>query len=386
MNKKEENHSDHCVADFCGAMETISPTALAQDWDNVGLLAGDEQTSIHRVLLCIDLTRAVVDEAIREGAEIIMAYHPPIFKPVATLRAQSRGTDAIVFDCIRNGIAIYSTHTALDAADGGTNDVMAKLCGIEKTDPLEFVDEPGRDAGRDAGRDECKLVVFVPQNEVDKVADAMFSAGAGHIGDYSKCSYRLAGEGTFFGGDSTRPAIGQKGKLESVNEIRLETVVANKNLPAVVTAMIEAHSYDEPAFDLYPLQAKPVRGIGRVGRLAKSMKLRELAARLKKSTAATCVQTVGGQDCTIERAVIVVGAAGSLPFRIELTPSDVIITGEIRHHDGLTIQRTGCNAIALGHWASERPVLASLAIKLETLLPGVSIQISQADADPFQIV
>ena len=141
MSKKRPDR--HTVHDICSVMESIAPTALAQDWDNVGLLAGDPTAGVRRVLLCIDLTPPVVEEAIAEKVQFVMAYHPPIFKPAASLRADSSGTDAAVFRCIERGIALYSTHTALDAADLGTNDAIAKLCGLKKNEPLEYVDPPG---------------------------------------------------------------------------------------------------------------------------------------------------------------------------------------------------------------------------------------------------
>ena len=375
MTKRPRRTLKTVVFDLDQAMELIAPTAFAQEWDNVGLLAGDPAAAIHRVLLCIDLTHAVIDEAIRKRIELVLAYHPPIFRPIVTLRADSTGTDALVFRCVEEGIAIYSTHTALDAADGGTNDVIALLLGIQQTEPLEWVDQA------DSGQH--KLVVFVPPEEVEKVADAMFAAGAGHIGDYSRCSYRVCGTGTFLGGKSTSPAVGRKGRLEYVEEVRLEVIVPGQALPGVIQSMIEAHSYEEPAFDIYPLKPKPARGIGRVGTLPGAITLSSLARKLKRSTGATCVQTVGPVDRTVTRAVIVVGAAGSLPFSIPLMPSDVIITGEIRHHDALTIQRHDCTAIALGHWASERPVLEPLARRLQKLLPDITLTVSRTDTDPF---
>jgi len=159
-----------------------------------------------------------------------------------------------------------------------------------------------------------------------------------------------------------------------------------RSLPAVVSAMIEAHSYEEPAFDIYPLRPKPVRGIGRVGMLPAPIALSTLARKLKRATHATCVQFVGEAEHAVDRAIIVVGAAGSLPFRLMLTPHDVIVTGEIRHHDALTILRVGCTAIALGHWASERPTLPVLAKRIPDLLPTVTVKVSDADGDPFRAI
>ena len=378
MSRRSQASNRHNVAGFSDAMEAIAPTGLAQSWDNVGLLAGDLSASIRRVLLCIDLTVDVVDEAIRGKVDLILAYHPPIFKPIAALRVPSTGTDEAVFRCIRQGIAIYATHTALDAADGGTNDVLARLCGIRKTEPLEYVDDPGES--------EVKVVVFVPGDHVEDVADAMFAAGAGHIGDYNRCSYRTAGQGTFFGTETTSPTIGKRGRMEYVDEVRLESIVESQALPAVVSAIRRSHPYEEPAFDVYPLKPRPVRGIGRCGRLTRPTPLGKLARKLKRATQSASVQVVGPLDRAVNRAIIVVGAAGSKPFSSALASQDVIVTGEIRHHDALTIQRLGCTAIALGHWASERPVLEPLARRFEAALPGITAQVSDADRDPFQPV
>ena len=376
--KASDSGQGFTVQEVCVAMELMAPTAFAQEWDNVGLIAGDFDAPVRRVLLTIDLTAAVVDEARRGQADLILAYHPPIYKPIHALRSPGAGMEALVFDCIRHGIAIYSPHTALDAADGGTNDVIAGLCGVKQAEPLEYVDTPSPS--------ECKLVVFVPAEHVEKVANAMFGAGAGYIGDYTHCSYRSAGEGTFFGGESTAPTVGKRGRLEHVAEVKLETVAATHDLPGVVDALRSSHPYDEPAFDIYPLKPLPARGIGRCGPLPRPIVLAALARKVKRGTRAECVQIVGAPEATVDRAVIVVGAAGSLPFRIPLTPRHVIITGEIRHHDALTIRRHGCTAIALGHWASERPVLSHVGDRIEELLSGIATAVSRADCDPFQLV
>lgn len=369
----------HTIRAACEALARIAPPQLAQSWDNVGLLAGDPDAPLRRVLCCVDLTPAVVDEAIKGKYNLVVAYHPPIFKPITCIRADGHGTEALVFRCVAAGIAIYSTHTALDAAEGGTNDVLAELCGVKETEPLEYVDEPGRE--------QCKLVTFVPSGQLDRVANALFEAGAGIIGDYTHCSYRLAGGGTFLGGESTTPAVGKRGRLEHVEEIRIETVVDTCNLAAVVRALRQAHPYEEPAFDIYPLLPAPVRGIGRMGMLPKPITLAQLARKLKKGVEAGHVLIVGPGNRSVSRAIIVVGAAGSLPLT-KASPDEqtVIITGEIRHHDALTIERHGCCAIALGHWTSERPVLDSVAARLAEALPGAAIELSRADAEPFRMI
>jgi dinuclear metal center YbgI/SA1388 family protein len=357
-------------------MNDIAPTCLAQSWDNVGLIVGDLTALVSRVLLTIDLTEAVLDEAISRRAEFILAYHPPIFKPIRSLQRPGAGMEAAVFRCIQSGIAVYSPHTALDAAKGGTNDVLAELCGVTDPEPLEYVDEPGTR--------HVKLVVFVPLDHVEKVSDAVFSTGGGQIGDYSHCSFRVLGTGTFLGGELTQPTVGRKGRFETVQEIRLEVIVPVADLVNVLRAMRTAHPYEEPAYDVYPLQPKPVLGIGRRGPLARPTALGSLAHRLKNALGVRKVQRIGPAGRVVDRAILVAGSAGSLPFRVPLGGSDVIVTGEIRHHDALTIGRIGCTAIAVGHWASERPVLSHLAGRLRESLPGVELLVSRSDRDPFE--
>ncbi|MCP4245908.1 MAG: Nif3-like dinuclear metal center hexameric protein [bacterium] len=373
MSKRAKSKST-TLAQVCAALEKIAPLALAQVWDNVGLLAGDESAAVRRVLLCIDLTAAVVDEALARKVDLVMAYHPPLFRPITRLHGHGRRTDAHVFRCIAGGVAIYSMHTALDAADGGTNDVLAERCGVAETSPIEYTT---------TGPPKCKVVVFVPAESADTVAAAMFDAGAGHIGDYERCSYRLAGEGTFRGSESTNPTVGTAGQFERVAELRIESVVPKRSVPAVVEALRRAHPYEEPAFDVYPLEPDPVRGIGRVGKLTRPTTLSALAKKLKRTLEAPCTQIVGDPATPITRAIVCVGSAGSLPFRLPLTAGDVIITGEIRHHDALTIARHPCTAIALSHWASERPALEALTGRISDLQPALDVALSEADCDPF---
>jgi dinuclear metal center YbgI/SA1388 family protein len=373
--KQATRRTTTTVGDVVEVCRQLAPLEAAQDWDNVGLLAGDPAASVQRVLLAIDLTPQVAAECVQGRYEFVLAYHPPIFKPIKRLTADAAGPEAAVFACVAAGAAVYSMHTALDAAPGGTNDVLAGLAGLADPQPLVW-DAP-------AAR-ESKLVVFVPASHLEAVAEALFAAGAGRIGDYEKCSYRLDGEGTFFGGEATQPAVGRKGVLEKVAEVRLETVCPNRSLPQVVAALRETHPYEEPAFDIYPLTPRPRAGIGRVGRLARPCSLKQLAARLKKGCAADRVEVVGDPAQSVERLIIVAGAAGSLPFQAGLGPGDAVITGEMRHHDALSIARAEAAAVVLGHWHSERPTLASLARRLAEKLAGVNVQVSTKDAAPLR--
>lgn len=366
------------VGDVTRVLDGIAPPFLAQAWDNVGLLIGDRGAPCRRMLLCIDLTPAVLAEAIQGGCTFILAYHPPLFQPVKRLLADSTGTDALIHRAIAANVAVYSPHTALDAADGGTNDVIAELCGLTRVEPFEYV--PG-------GRQELKLVTFVPADHVEAVAGAMAEAGAGRIGDYEQCSFRLEGTGTFFGTDSTHPKVGRKGRLERVAELRLEMVCPAARLPEVTAALRTSHPYEEPAFDLYSLVPAPVRGIGRVGTLPAGVTLGTLAKKLQRATASRVLMVAGDAGTRVSRAAVCVGAAGRLPLeKPRSADCDVVVTGEIRHHDALTLLRRGVSAIALGHWESERPVLKPLAERLRRELPSVSVLISEADTPPFRCI
>ncbi len=379
-NLKKPKRQD--IASLCEAMEQIAPTWAAAEWDNVGLLAGARHWPLGRVLLTIDLTPSVLDEAIRGRCDAIVTYHPPIFRPVKRMIADRRQTEGLAAEAFTQRIAVYSPHTALDCAPGGTNDVLAGFAGLEEVRPFEAAALSERS---------CKLVVFVPAEHVERVAESVFSAGAGRIGAYEKCSYRLDGVGTFFGSESTAPVVGRKGRLERVNEVRLEVLFPRTRLAAVTMAVRRSHPYEEPAFDVYPLEglSDGKTGQGRVGRFTKIVTLGVLARRLATTTRAPCAMRIGRAGARLRRGYVCVGAAGSLPFEIpgeSLGSGDVVITGEIRHHDALRYERCGAAAIALGHSVSERPVLMPLASKLRTLLPGVAVVVSRADRDPFEAV
>ena len=367
------------VATLCDAMDSIAPRWAAAEWDNVGLIAGDRHWAVRRALVTVDLTPPVLDEAIRLRCQAIISYHPPIFKPVTRLIVDAAGQEAVVARALARNIAIYSPHTALDAAPGGTNDVLARLCDIVDPRPFTLAAPVCRS---------CKIVVFVPARDVDKVAEAMFAAGAGRIGEYEKCSFRTTGHGTFLGSAASNPRVGRRQQFERVEEIRIEAVVPSDRVTEVTDAMRRAHSYEEPAFDVYDVRNVTCDAIGqgRMGLLKTPVSLGAMARRLGRSVGATGMTIVGEAGMKIRRAMVCAGAAGSLPFDAETPPGpgDVVVTGEIRHHDALRYARVGAAAIALGHWTSERPAIKPLAARLSKLLPVIDLIVSRADHDPLR--
>lgn len=374
------------VRDVVVELERLAPTRLAEHWDNVGLIVGDESAEVSRVLLTIDLTLAVLAEATSLRCEMVVAYHPPLFEPVKRLRSGD-----VAFEAARRGIAVYSPHTAMDAAPGGTNDTLAAALGLTDLRPLRPLQRPPTAARF------FKLVTYIPAEAVPAVADAIFRAGGGHIGNYSHCSFRAPGTGTFLGHEGTNPTVGRPGRLEEAPELRWETIVPVERLRQAVSALRQAHPYEEPAFDLIPLLDAPAAltedddhtGCGRVGKVPMPVTVADLVGRLK-----ACVETshllVGrtphGLTMPVETVAICAGAGRSLLAEVIASGAQVYLTGELPHHDVLRLVRAGVCPILTLHSNSERPALGPLGAQLETRLPGLTALLADADRDPLQIV
>lgn len=359
------------VSDLVEAMERIAPTCYAEEWDNVGLLAGDPAASVTKVGLCIDYTPAVACEMAGAGVDAVVAYHPPIFKPIKKL------VGGPIFDAIRRGVAIYSPHTALDVAPGGTNDVLADAVGMTaERQPLR----PTHEARR------VKLVTFVPPDAAEKVADALFHAGAGQIGDYAKCSFRSAGTGTFQGGAETNPAVGEAGRFEMVDELKLEVLLDPVRLPEAVAALRAAHPYEEPAVDVVALEVLPGRGgLGRLGPLSQPAPRSVVLQRLKEALHLDHLLVAGPTDGDVQTVAVCAGSCGDLLHDAQRLGADLYVTGEMRHHDALAATKHGMTVACTLHSHSERATLAVLVEKLRAAL-GVDVVRPASDRDPFGIV
>lgn len=372
--------SRYRVADLVAAMDAIAPPHFAESWDNVGLIAGRPDATLRRALLTIDLTRAVHDEVLATKAQALVAYHPPIFKPAKTLRIAGDEAPSLALSLLSHGIAIYTPHTALDVAAGGTNDALADCLGMEVTGSLSQAPGQGQ---------YLKLVTFVPEAAVEKVAEAVFAAGAGHIGDrskYTQCSFRTSGTGTFKGDPDTNPAVGRPGIYERVAEIRFETILPALRAAEVVAALFAAHPYEVPAFDLLQMHTPPEPvGLGRYAQLPRPMALSTLADLCKRRLGVAQAQIIGNPRMRCATAALVAGSAGRIALDNIPRRYDVLITGELQHHDMLAYQAAGFAVLCLGHSQTERPVLPVLAAALREHLPRLDIRISRRDAAPFHI-
>jgi dinuclear metal center YbgI/SA1388 family protein len=351
-------------------LDQFAPSYLAADWDNVGLLLGDRSASVQRITTCLTVTPEVAREAIESKVQLIVTHHPILFRPIQCLTADAP-EGRMLLSLIQSGVAVFSPHTAFDNTEGGINDSLAKRLGLVDVGPLRSRE----------GIRQCKIVVFVPEADLSRVSDAMFQAGAGHIGQYSQCSFRLAGTGTFFGSDVANPTIGQKGRREEVSEWRLEVVCPENHLQAVIAAMRQAHTYEEPAYDVYPLQPGTF-GEGRLGRLATALDLRQLAQKAKDVLKAKQVQIVGDGSRSIERVAVACGAGGEFLMDAVRCQADVLLTGEARYHDYLAAQAHGLALALPGHYATERFGIEELAERLGKQFPELEVWPSKSEADP----
>jgi dinuclear metal center YbgI/SA1388 family protein len=366
-------------------LSELSPPRYAEPWDNVGLLLGvaPEGTAppvVTRVLFAIDLTKAVLEEALARRAELVVAYHPPIFSPLRKLDGSASSGTLLRAAAAR--IAVYSPHTALDAAPEGVNDWLAAGVGPGSTAPL--VDATALDPGA-----ELKLVTFVPPEHADALRVALARAGAGVIGEYSQCSSQAPATGTFLGSDAANPAVGAAGRLETVVETRLEMVCPKRALGAVARVMRDVHPYEEPAWDVYPLAPRPAPGfgMGRSVELSEPTTLAALVERLKahlgRATLRVAASPAHRTGAPLRRAAVCAGSGKSV---FERAPGfDVYVTGELGHHAVLAHLAAGASVVLAEHSSTERGYLPTYAARLAARSQGaLETCIAEACREPLE--
>ncbi len=370
------------VNDVIDVLEAIAPLEYAADWDNVGLLVGSASWKADSVLLTIDLTEAVLREAMHVQAQLIVSYHPPIFDPLPRV-TDAEPKQRIVLEAAQAEIAIYSPHTALDAAPGGVNDWIADGLGSGDVRALEA-------HGVLPETQQCKLVTFCPADAVDRLRNTLAASGAGRIGKYQLCSFEIPGTGTFFGGKETSPTVGRRGALQRVDEIRLEMVCSRSALALAVTTIKQFHPYEEPPIEIYELQPRPQREVGQGRRvvLDQKLSLRVLVERIKRRLGVSQLRVAVGRRAPRRYRTIglCAGAGGALRTEAAAQGCEAFITGEMRHHDVLAAQAEGCTIILAGHTNTERGYLRVLRKRLRSALPAVQVVISKKDSDPLRVM
>ncbi|MEI6521434.1 MAG: Nif3-like dinuclear metal center hexameric protein, partial [bacterium] len=255
------------VKDFIKIVDNFAPFNLSESWDNTGLLIGDKNTEVTGVITSLDVTDTVIDCAIENNANLIIAHHPLLFSPQKMI-TEDIGVGSLMIKLIKNEISLIAAHTNLDKAPNGLNQYLAERIGLTQIKPLIT----------HSSTPYVKIVIFVPKDHYENVRNAICNAGAGYIGKYSSCTFSSNGEGTFTPETGTNPYIGKSGQMEMVEEIRLETIAVRTDVGNIIAEMKKVHPYEEVAYDIIPLENKKINGgLGRIGVLAEDIKLIDFA-------------------------------------------------------------------------------------------------------------
>lgn len=323
-------------------LETIAPISYQESYDNSGLLIGEKRTEATGALFTLDVTEAVIDEAIALGYNLIIAHHPLIFKPLKRINS-SNDVGKCLIKAVKNDLAIYAAHTNLDNAPGGVNAMICKKLGMVRTKILE-----------PANNVLTKVIVFVPTNHAEKVRNEMFNAGAGRLGEYSACSFNTAGRGTFMADTNAKPYVGKPGELHFEEEIRIEALCENHNLGRVLNAMIQSHPYEEVAYDVYPLSNKnQYVGAGMIGELIDSMDEMSFLNKVKNTFGPGCLKYSPLTNKNIKKVAVCGGAGNFLIANAMAVGADAFITGEIKYHDYFMAENN-ILLIEAGHYETEQ--------------------------------
>lgn len=367
------------IADIITFLERFAPPDLAEDWDNVGLLIGDRDRDTRQVLTCLTLTPDVAREAIDRQAGLIVTHHPVLFRAVKRLTADN-SEGRMLLNLIAAGVAVYSPHTAYDSAADGINQQLAQTLGLTNIGPLRPLPAAAK----------CKIVCFVPRSHLAEIQAAVWAAGAGTIGEYSKCSFVVDGVGSFEGSSASNPTVGRAQNLEETSEARLEVICPESLVPEALRHLRSAHPYEEPACDVYPLAAQPSQhGSGRLGELVSTpgtpvINLGDFIARVQAKLRIGEMQFTGDQKQPVSRVAVACGSGGEFLSAAISRKCDVLLTGEARFHTFLEARDAGIGLVLAGHFATERPALVHLAAVLSREFPGISAQASEIECDPVQ--
>lgn len=371
------------LRDALTVLEGLYPASSAQSWDAVGLVCGDADQPVRKVLLAVDPTADVVDEAVDWGADLLVVHHPLLLRAVHVVPA-STFKGRVVHRLIRAGCALYVAHTNADTASPGVSDALARVIGLDQLEPLV----PAPLAELD------KLVVFVPDADAERLVDALAAAGAGDVGDYRRCAWTSTGTGTFTPQPGASPAVGRVGEAAQVAETRVEMVLPRHRRAAVVRALRQAHPYEEPAFDLLELaDLGSGTGIGRVGVLEQTVTLETFAQYVAGVLPMTVqgVRVAGPADAQVHRVAVCAGAGDDLIGAVRASGADVYLTSDLRHHPASEAREHAAGGppylVDVSHWAAEWPWLAGCESRLLSGLgeraSTVETRVSTTRTDPW---
>lgn len=365
------------LADAVGALDDLYDPSWAESWDAVGTVVGDPEAPVRKVLFAVDPVQVVADEAVGWDADLLVVHHPLYLSGVTSVAA-STPKGRVVHTLATHGIGLHTCHTNADSPPLGVSAAMAEAFGLTDVRPLAADTDGGFDA----------WTVFVPRESADALADALGAAGAGALGDYDRCTFRLDGIGTFRPLHGSNPTVGRIGEVERVEETRLEMIAPRAARPSVVTALRSAHPYEEPAFDVVELADLPSdRGSGRIGRLAAPMTLADFADRVAERLPGHHGGTrVAGDPERIVETVGLCGGSGDFLLPVaDAAGADVYVTSDLKHHPVSEHLETpgACAVIDVPHWAAEWTWLPVAARELAARLPEIETRVSRIVTDPW---
>ena len=353
------------------AIEQLAPSALQESYDNAGLIVGNPNQEIHRAIISFDVTEEVLEEAKAKGANLIISHHPIIFGGLKKLTGKNYVERCVLF-AIKNDIALYAVHTNIDNVLGGTNRLLAERLGLKNPSVLKKQKDVLQ-----------KLVVFVPNDHLKAVQDAIFKAGAGHIGQYDQCSFQLNGEGNFRALAGANPYVGEQNIAHQEPEVRLETIMPSYLKGKIIQAMIAAHPYEEVAYDIYPIlnQSNKI-GAGIIAELENAEQEMDFLMKLKTITSSACIRHTALRNKAIKKVALCGGSGAFLIAAAKSAGADIYITGDIKYHEFFDAEKQLVLA-DIGHYESEQFIIELLFNYIKEIFPTFAVQKSEINTNPI---
>ncbi len=356
-------------------LDLIFNKGLASDWDNCGLLVDPGIKEVRTIMICIDVCKDVLDQAIKNQVDLLICHHPFIFEPVKSI-VNTSIMGAKIIQVIKNDIGIYCAHTNYDLMAGGLADHIMERLGVTTSTPLLPIHKKW-----------FKFVVFVPEPHAEKIREVICSHNAGILGNYTCCTFNTRGKGTFMPLSGAKPFIGEKDKLSIVDEVKIESIVNEENLTCLVNAVREAHPYEEAAYDVYKVENSfKDMGFGRVGEFPEKMTLREMDRLIKnvfkiKQYRFITEKNKEIEHKTVKKIAVINGSANSLTSIACKEKIDALIVGEIGYHHAIEIAERGNIVIEIGHLESEKLAIDHMHDKIIKMFQKIGQKINLLKAD-----
>ncbi len=359
------------IKNITGILNQLAPPGLQEGYDNSGLITGHPDQPVTGALICIDVTEAVVSEAVNLGYNLIISHHPPVFSGMKRFTGASL-SERVVVQAIRHDIALFAIHTNLDSVSAGVSGLLAGKLGLVNPSILVPRTEQLR-----------KLVCFIPPDYAGRVADAIFKAGAGQIGKYDECSFQGQGTGTFRAGPGTNPFVGNPGEPSREAEIRFETIVPEHLTGSVIQAMKQAHPYEEIAYDLYPLiNENPTIGFGIIGKLPAPESIPDFLTRAKSVLGLPMIRHSRFSGSHIHHVAVCGGSGSSFISRAVQAGCDCYLTSDIKYHQWFDAPETLMLA-DIGHYESEQFAMIGIYDSLIEKLPKFAVRLTEVNTNPI---